>query len=138
MNKFSKITLLIGCFLIAGLLYGQFDTAEVLGTVRDASGAAVSKANVTLTNMDTAIQAKTTTDDNGNYDFFNVKVGRYSIAVEHSGFSKFSTTDVAVNVNARQRVDATLTVGEITQTVEVMGAATALETDSSDHGQVVT
>jgi len=36
--------------------------------------------------MDTGIQAKTTTDDNGNYDFFNVRVGRYSIAVEHSGF----------------------------------------------------
>ena len=108
MNKFSKITLLIGCFLIAGLLYGQFETAEVLGTVRDPSGAAIPKANVTLTNMDTGIQAKTTTDDNGNYDFFNVRVGRYSIAVEHAGFSKFTATDVAVNVNARQRVDVTM------------------------------
>src|SRR5664280_1779313 len=124
MNKFSKIALLIGCFLIAGLLYGQFDTAEVLGTVRDASGAAIPKASVTLTNMDTGIQAKTTTDDNGNYDFFNVRVGRYSIAVEQSGFSKFSTTDVAVNVNARQRVDVAMTVGAVTETVEVTGAAT--------------
>ena len=86
--------------------------------------------------MDTGIQAKTTTDDNGNYDFFNVRVGRYSIAVEHAGFSRFTTSDVAVNVNARQRVDATTTVGAITQTVEVTGAATALQTDSSEHGQV--
>ena len=138
MNKFSKITLLIGCFLIAGLLYGQFDTAEVLGTVRDASGAAVPKANITLTNMDTGIQAKTTTDDNGNYDFFNVRVGRYSVAVEHEGFSKATATDVAVSVNARQRVDLAMTVGAITQTVEVVGAAAALQTDSSEHGQVFT
>ncbi|MGA2268307.1 MAG: TonB-dependent receptor [Bryobacteraceae bacterium] len=137
MNKFSKITLLIGCFLIAGLLYGQFETAEVLGTVRDASGGAIPKANVTLTNMDTGIQAKTTTDDNGNYDFFNVRVGRYSIVVEHTGFSKFTTTDVAVNVNARQRVDATVQVGAVTETVEVTGAAAALQTDSSEHGQVI-
>jgi hypothetical protein len=137
MNKFSKITLLIGCFLIAGLLYGQFESAEVLGTVRDPSGAGIPKAEVTLTNMDTGIQAKTATDDNGNYDFFNVRVGRYSIIVEHAGFSKATTTDVAVSVNARQRVDLTMPVGAVTETVEVTGAAAPLETDSSEHGQVV-
>jgi len=137
MNKFSKITLLIGCFLIAGLLYGQFETAEVLGTVRDSSGAAIPKADVTLTNMDTGIQAKTTTDDNGNYDFFNVRIGRYSIVVEHAGFSKATATDVAASVGARQRVDLAMTVGAVTETVEVTGAAAALQTDSSEHGQVV-
>src|ERR1035437_10591588 len=133
MNKFSRVTLLIGCFLIAGLLYGQFETAEVLGTVHDASGGAIPKANVTLINPDTGIQARTTADDNGNYDFFNVRVGRYSIVVEHAGFSKFTTTNVAVNVNARQRVDATMQVGAVTESVEVTGAAAALETDSSEH-----
>jgi len=137
MNKLSKLTLSIGFLLTARLLYGQFDTAEVLGTVRDTSGAAIPKAGVTLTNMDTGIQAKTTTDDNGNYDFFNVRVGRYSIAVEHSGFSKFTTTDVAANVGARQRVDLAMTVGAVTETVEVTGAVSALQTDSSDHGQVI-
>src|SRR5271157_5778860 len=137
MNKFSKLTLLIGCFLIAGLLYGQFDTAEVLGTVHDASGGAIAKANVTLTNMDTGIQAKTTTDDNGNYDFFNVRAGRYSLAVEQAGFSKFETKDLAVDVNARRRVDVAMAVGAVTETVEVTAAGAALQTDSSDHGQVV-
>jgi hypothetical protein len=57
--------------------------------------------------------------------------------VEHSGFSKFTTTDVAVNVNARQRVDVTVQVGAVTESVEVTGVAAALETDSSEHGQVV-
>jgi len=137
MNKFSKITLLIGCFLIAGLLYGQFDTAEVLGTVRDPSGAGIPKADVTLTNLGTGIQAKTTTDDNGNYDFFNVKVGSYSIAAEHAGFSKATATDVAVDVNARQRVNLAMTVGAVSETVEVTAAAAALQTDSSERGQVV-
>src|ERR1051326_3725601 len=137
MNGFPKAALFLVCFLPAALLFGQFDTAEVLGTVRDASGAAIAKANVTLANQDTGIQAKTTTDENGNYDFFNVKVGRYSIAIEQAGFTKFTTTDVVVNVNARQRVDATLQVGAITESVQVTGAATALETDSSEHGQVI-
>src|SRR5262249_42957289 len=57
--------------------------------------------------------------------------------VEKTGFSKFSTADVPVNVNARQRVDAALQVGAVSETVEVTGAAATLETDSSEKGQVV-
>jgi hypothetical protein len=128
---------LLGCALCAPLLFGQFETAEVLGTVRDPSGAVIAKAAVTLTNLDTGIQAKSTTDVNGDYDFFNVSVGRYSLTVEQEGFSKFTTTDVEVNVNARQRVDAAMHVGAVTQSVEVKGAATLLEMDSSEHGQVI-
>jgi hypothetical protein len=137
MNRFGKLTLVFSFFLAGTLLFGQFDTAEVLGTVRDSSGAAIPKASVTLTNQDTGIQAKAATDDNGNYDFFNVRVGRYSIAVELTGFNKFTTTNVTVNVNARQRVDVTMQVGAITESVEVTGVAAALETDSSEHGQVI-
>ena len=99
----------VACFLIATALFAQFESAEVLGTVRDPSGGAIPKATVTLTNMDTGIQAKTATDESGNYDFFNVKVGRYSVAVEQAGFSKFTTTDVDVSCEcpaARGRLHA--------------------------------
>jgi hypothetical protein len=135
MRNTSKILSLL--FLAAGLLFAQFETAEVLGTVRDATGAAVPGAAVALTNQDTNIQTRATTDGNGNFDFFNVRVGRYTITVEHAGFSKASATDVTVNVNARQRVDLTMQVGAVTESVEVTGAAAALETDSSQHGQVI-
>ena len=57
--------------------------------------------------------------------------------VEQTGFAKFTTTDVQVNVNARQRVDVAMQVGAVTESVEVKGAATPLETDSSEHGQVI-
>jgi hypothetical protein len=127
----------LGCVLCAPLAFGQFESAEVLGTVRDASGGAIPKAAVTLTNSDTGIQAKVATDENGNYDFFNVKVGGYNLVVEHPGFSKFTATDVRVNVNARQRVDVSMKVGAVTETVEVTATAVVLDTDSSDHGQVV-
>src|ERR1700691_2634113 len=93
--------------------FAQFETSEVLGTVTDASQKPVAKAVVTLTNQDTGIAAKTITDDGGNYDFFNVRVGRYSITVELAGFSKFSSSDIHVEVNARQRVDASLKVGSV-------------------------
>jgi Carboxypeptidase regulatory-like domain/TonB-dependent Receptor Plug Domain len=131
----SKVLLLLCLFAIA--LVAQFETAEVLGTVRDPSGAAVPRASVTLLNQDTNIQMKATTDDNGNYDFFNVRVGRYTVSVEHTGFARASATEVQVNVNARQRVDLTMQVGAVSESVEVVGAAAALETDSSEHGQVI-
>ena len=77
--------------LAAQLVLGQFETAQVLGTVRDRSGSPVPKAAITLLNQETGIQVKTTTDEDGNYGFFNVRVGHYSVTVEENGFSKFST-----------------------------------------------
>jgi hypothetical protein len=123
--------------LLASSLYGQFETAEVLGAVHDPSGGGVPKASVTLANQSTGIEAKTSTDESGNYDFFNVKVGKYTVTVEAPGFSKVSTANVDVAVEARQRVDLTLQVGAVSQSVEVTGAASVLETDSSEHGQVI-
>jgi len=124
------------CLLSAGL-YGQFETSEVLGTVRDSSGASISKATVTLRNEQTGIEVKAVSDDSGNYDFFNVKVGRYTITSELGGFEKFATTGVEVNVNTRQRVDILMQVGTVSQSVTVEGAAAVLDTDSSEHGQVI-
>ncbi len=128
---------LAGILLCGALSYGQFETSEVLGTVRDPSGSPVSKAKVTLLNQNTGIQASTTTNDAGEYDFVNVKVGSYTLTVEMAGFSKFTAPDIKVDVEARQRVDAKLTVGVVTNAVTVTAAASALETDSSDHSQVI-
>ena len=119
-----------GCF-------AQFETSEVLGTVRDASQRPVAKAAVTLKNQETGIEARTSTDSTGNYDFFNVKPGRYTITIELAGFTKFSSPDIAVEVNARQRVDAVLQVGQVSETVTVNGSAAAVETDTSEHSQVI-
>ncbi len=118
-------------------LLAQFETAEVLGTVRDSSSSVVAGASVTLTSQDTNIETKTTSDEAGNYGFFNVKIGTYTITVEHPGFAKFTTPDVKVDVTARQRVDANLQVGAVSDTVTVTGAAAVLDTDSSDHSQVI-
>ncbi len=135
MSRFAGI--LVGFVLVVTPMLAQFETSEVLGTIRDASQKAISNATVTLTNQDTGIAAKTNTDEGGNYDFFNVKVGRYTITVEMAGFSKFSSKDVEVNVNARQRVDAALQVGVVTETVNVSGQASVVETDTSEHSQVI-
>src|ERR1700733_9135285 len=125
------------CALTACPIFAQFDTAEVLGTVRDQSGAVVPKAALRLLNVETGIEAKTVADDGGNYTFSNVSIGEYKVTAEANGFATEVATDVTVNVGARQRVDFALNLGAVNQTVEVNDAAAAVETDSSEHGQVI-
>ena len=138
MKGLTRIVLFVTCLLCAGSLWAQFQSAEVLGTVLDATGSPVPKATVTLTNADTGIEAKTSTNNNGEYDFFDVKIGRYTVTVEATGFSKATAENIQVTVGARQRVDMALQVGAITESVTVSAAASALETDNSEHSQVVT
>ncbi|MBV8819535.1 MAG: TonB-dependent receptor, partial [Acidobacteriaceae bacterium] len=130
----KQLALLVFC---AVSCLAQFDTADLLGTIRDASGTPVAGASVTLLNQGTGIQAKTTSDSAGTYTFSNVKVGTYTVAAELAGFSKAVASDIKVDVNARQRVDLTLQVGQVNESVTVTGAATVLQTDSSEKGQVI-
>src|SRR5882724_7882168 len=124
-------------FLICVGAYAQFETAVVLGTVRDATQSAVPGAKVTLLNIETGIQAATATDDNGNYLFNNVKIGRYKVSVEKSGFSSAFVDQVQVDVNARQRVDVALNVGQVSDSVQVTAGVAVVESDSTDRGQVI-
>src|SRR3954470_17523548 len=135
MSKLCRLS--IGLFFVISAVWAQFETSEVLGTVGDNTGAVLQNVDVTLTNQDTGITAKTVSDESGQYDFFNVRVGRYTVIAERPGFSKFTTEGVVVNVGARQRVDVTMQVGGLSQTVNVQGAAETLDTDSSEKAQVI-
>ena len=115
----------------------QFDSSTVLGGVRDSSGAVVPGASVTLKNTATGIIATAVTGSDGSYQFLNVRIGSYSVRAELQGFSAAEAKDVSVTVNARQRVDLTLAVGNVGETVEVIGALLLLETESSDRGQII-
>src|SRR6266853_1911787 len=115
----SLLSASIALFLVLSSAFAQFETAVVLGTVRDSSQSVVTTAKVTLLNLDTGIQAATTTDDNGNYLFNNVKIGRYKVTVEKSGFTTAIASGFQVDVNARQRVDLTLAVGQVSESVQV-------------------
>src|SRR5262245_59848990 len=137
MDIFRRVVMVV-VSLLPILALAQFDAAEVLGTCRDATVAVLVQANVTLLNETTGLSMKTTVDSSGNYNFLNVRAGTYTITAEQDGFRTFSTRGVVVNVGARQRVDISMEVGGITETVEVVGVAELLETDRSDHGQVIT
>ncbi len=115
----------------------QSETATVLGTVRDANGAVLNGAAVTLTNTATRSSAKTATDQNGDYQFTNVKIGTYEITIEANGFNRTRAENINLNINARQRVDLALDIASAEEMVTVTDAADVLQTESSELGQVV-
>lgn len=117
--------------------FGQFESASVLGYAKDSSGAAVANTTVTLTNIATGILQTTKTDSEGRYEFPSVAIGEYKVTAESSGFERVQTPTFTVTTNARQRVDVTMKLGSVTDTVTVTSAPTALETETSSRGQVI-
>ncbi len=116
-------------------LFGQAVNGTVVGTVNDSSGAAVVGAKVTLTEADTNVSRTGQTNDSGNFVFPDSPPGNYVVAVEIAGFKKEERRDVALLVNSTQRVDIQLQPGNVTETIEVTGAAPVLQTDRADTGR---
>jgi hypothetical protein len=116
----------------------QFETATVLGTVRDKSGAVTPGVTVTLLNLDTGMAQTKVTDGKGGYEFFTVRLGTYKVSAALDGFAPISVDQVRVGVGARQRVDLTLSPGGLSEAVEVTADVSPLETDSSQRGQAIT
>lgn len=124
-------------FLGSTFTYAQFETASVLGYVHDASGAALSNATVTLVNQETGTKVTIKTNAQGAYQFNDVHVGQYKIDAGASQFNESVTEVFTVDVNTRQRVDVVLHPGSVSETVTVSGAATQLQSESSDSGTII-
>jgi hypothetical protein len=132
--------LLLGCLLVSLLLtsaFAQKDAGTIVGTVKDPSGAVVPGASVQVTDVERGQTFTTTTNESGEYVASPLRVGRYSVTVEKTGFKKSVSEAVELNVQGRVAVNMTLQVGQLTEQVVVTGAAPLLETETSELGQVV-
>jgi hypothetical protein len=117
--------------LFAALAFSQSERGTITGAVRDASGAVVPAATVTITNQATNVAIHSTTNDSGEFTVPNLPPGGYVVRVEKTGFRP--TEEKGLNLDAAQtvRADATLQVGTSTQAVEVMASAISLQTDDA-------
>ena len=134
----KRLLVLLVSLVVSTPAWAQFETATVVGTVRDSSGAIVPSAKVNLTNTQTGVSQERMTDANGNYEFFTVRIGTYIVTAEKTGFSIALVDNVQVTVGARQRVDLNMAVGQLTETIQVSSSVVLLQTDSSDRSQVIT
>jgi len=118
-------------------LYAQSTYGSITGSVTDNSGAAVTDANVTLTNLGTAEKRTQSSGSDGLFTFVNLFAGQYRIDVEKQGFKHFTRTAITVDVQQTSRIEAALQVGEVSQVVEVTAQTPLLQSETSSLGTVV-
>ncbi|WP_424747329.1 carboxypeptidase-like regulatory domain-containing protein, partial [Klebsiella pneumoniae] len=124
--------------MTASAASAQFDSATVVGTVRDATSSVVPSATVTLTGVQTGISVVRISTENGSFEFPAVRPGVYVVTAEKTGFAVAMVDNVIVQVGARLRVDLQMPLGQVSEKVEVTATSPLIETDSSQRGQVIT
>jgi hypothetical protein len=124
--------------LTAGPALAQKITASIRGTVTDASNAVVAGAKVTVRNEATGLTRSVTTNNDGIYSFPELPVGSYRVDVELAGFKAAAHTGIVLNVADVRAVDVELSPGEISEIVNVEGAALAVQTVGADVSGLIT
>src|SRR5215813_9292210 len=139
MNRVSSrraILFVLTMAIAAGLAIAQSDNANVNGVITDPSGAAVPRAKVVLKNQATGLTREVATNESGVYSIPTVPPGMYTLSVEAAGFKKFESRDNKVDPSVPANISAALSVGQLTETVEVTATATQLQTESGALGKV--
>jgi hypothetical protein len=135
-----KATCFLCLFFASGavsLLDAQVERASIVGSALDKSGAAMAGVEVTVTNEATRTSVKVLTDSAGAYTVVNLIPAKYTVSASLSGFGPVVFRGFELQVSQRARLDFTMEVGAVTQTIEVSGAAPPLQTENASVGQVI-
>jgi hypothetical protein len=125
-------------FFFTSAAFSQLTTADIVGTVTDATGAVVPNAAVVLTNLGTNDKRTGQTNGSGDYSFTFLPVGHYSISVKAGGFQESINRDLSVEAGDRARADVRLQTGSETTTIEVTASTPLLQADSATVSSTVT
>ncbi len=134
-------TTLVVCMFLAlsqGLLFGQaVNFAQIHGRVTDSTGAAVAGAQITATQTDTGLVRTTTTGSEGNYVLPNLPIGLYQLKISAGGFRDHVQKGIVLNVGESPMLDVKLSVGSVTETVEVNADAALVETHENSISTLI-
>jgi hypothetical protein len=119
------------------VVFGQAITGRLVGTIQDSRQASVPNARVTITNQATGIATELQTDSQGNYIAPSLSSGEYKVMVAATGFRQAVATNIAVSVAQTTRLDITMEVGNVQETVEITATATLVQSTTSDLGEIV-
>ena len=103
----------------------------------DTTGAALARAKITVTNVDTNFSRTTVTDATGEYRFLSLPAGTYTVEAELDGFQRFVAGNIVLSVDQQRRVDIPMQVGSLQQRVEVNATAVQVETTNTQLGTVI-
>jgi outer membrane receptor protein involved in Fe transport len=137
LRKFFEVgALVLLLVLVAAPSSAQVDRATLTGVVRDASDAVIPKVKITITSIATGAVSTMTTNEQGVYLVVNLLPGEYLVQAELPGFQRYEQT-VSLETGSRSRLDMSLTVGSVGETVKVEGVTPLLSTESAVLGTVV-
>ncbi len=128
---------IIAALLLAAVQLVTAQNASLTGTVKDAQGAVVPSAIVTLLDLAKQVPLKTVANGEGLFEFPLLSPGNYSLRAEAPGFQVFTIPQLVLQVAQRQRADVTLTVNGTTSTVNVDDSVAQVQTESSSIGDVI-
>jgi hypothetical protein len=129
--------LIIATFLVCRPVVAQVLYGTLVGIVTAPDGQAISGATVTATEVQTGIQHQQTTDASGNYGLRDLQPGVYNVEVTASGFGRTRKSGLLVSANLIVRDDESLSVASLTQSVDVDGAGSQMQTDNASiHGEI--
>jgi Carboxypeptidase regulatory-like domain len=131
------IGLLLAVFTSFSHAYGQDAVGSLEGRISDKSGAVVNGATVALKNLATNAVRTQASDKDGLYRFVQLSVGVYSLSIDAPGFARFSQSPVEITVSQTSRIDASLALGSVTQSVVITDAPPAIDTSTNTLGKVV-
>jgi hypothetical protein len=137
-NLRRQFFILAVLLLFTSAAFGQLTTADILGTVTDATGAVVPNASVILTNLGTNEKRTGQSNSSGDYSFTLLPVGHYLITVKAGGFQESITKDLAVEAGDRARADVHLQLGSESTVIEVTATTPLLQADSATVSSTVT
>jgi hypothetical protein len=112
-------------------------TSNVVGSITDPQGAVLPDTKITLTNVDTGVQWKQTTNASGDYQFTKLIAGHYKVEAIKEGFSHTVSTAVALENGTTLRINLGLKLGKTIETVEVSGATSLVKTDDANVSEVI-
>jgi hypothetical protein len=121
----------------AGTVPAQVYYGTLVGTVRDSAAAVIPNADVTATEVKTGVVARAVTNAEGDYRIATLRPGEYTVSASHAGFASKSVRGLTLAVGQTGRIDVTLEVGAIGETVSVTGAGTLLQTETAERGTVL-
>jgi hypothetical protein len=143
MRKLQSVALALFCLTLVGMICGasltsaQEVTATITGTITDQSSAAVAGANVTATSVERGVAYTATTNEAGIYRISNLPVGNYDLKVEKTGFQTALRPALTLALNQVARIDVEMKVGNVSQTIEVTGAAPVLKTEATSVDTII-
>src|SRR3989454_12340581 len=122
--------------LACGLVWAQA-AAQIIGTVKDPTGAVLPGAEIVATQTETGVARNTISNETGAYVLPNLPVGPYKLEVSLPGFKTFVQSGIVLQVNSNPVINATLDVGQRTEQVEVQANAALVETRTVGVGQTM-